>query len=162
MRFHRAIAALGGAAALMLIAAPAGAQAEHETEHFSFEFSEPSVTPCDPSITGVLSVQGDAVVQYTNSGQTFVFLDYAHGWFTFDPDDPNVDSSSGHFVVQHRENLNYGQLQDLRITDTTHTIVHVDDGTSFPIQATITLLLSADGGVEVKVDSLRCGGERIP
>jgi hypothetical protein len=81
------------------------------------------------------------------------------GVFSFDPDDPAAASSSGHFVVQHRESVNYAQLQDLRITDTQHTAVHLADGTSLPIQIRTTILVSADGGVEVKVDSVSCGGQ---
>jgi hypothetical protein len=161
MKFHRVIAALGGAAALLLTAAPAGAQAEQETQHFSFEFTEPSVNPCVPSITGVLSVQGDGVFHLTDTGTTFQLLNNAQGFFTFEPDDPAALSASGHFVVLHRENVNFGQLKDLRITDTTQSVAHVEDGTSVPIRVTTTLLISADGSVEVKVDSVRCGGSLV-
>jgi hypothetical protein len=162
MRFHRTIAAIGGAAALLLTAAPAGAQPIHITQHSSFQFSEPTVAPCDPSITAILTVQGEEVLELTNTGQTFQLNVTAHAWFTFDPDDPNEPSSSGHAVVQHRDNVNYSQLQDRRITDTQHTIVHVEDGTNFPVQITTTLLISTDGTVEVKIDSIRCGGQSIP
>jgi len=161
MRIHRTIAALGGAAALLLAAAPAGAQAEQQTQHFSFAFSEPSVNVCIPSITGVLSVQGDGVFHLTGTGQTFQLINNAQGLFTFEPDDPGELSSSGHFVVQHRENVNFGQLKDLRITDATLLVALLEDGTRVPIQITTTLLISADGNVEVKVDSVRCGGEIV-
>jgi hypothetical protein len=162
MRIHRTIAALGGAAALMLTAAPAGAQADQVTQHFSFAFSDPAgVNPCIPSITGVLSVQGDGVFHLTDTGQTFQLLNNAEGLFTFEPDDPGELSSSGHFVVLHRENVNFGQLQDLRITDTTLVVALLEDGTSVPIRITTTLLISADGSVEVKVDSVRCGGQLV-
>jgi hypothetical protein len=79
--------------------------------------------------------------------------------FSFDPDDPAAPTSSGHFVVQHRENVNYAQLHDRRVTDTQHTTVHLADGTNLPIQIRTTVLFSADGGVEVKVDSATCGGQ---
>jgi hypothetical protein len=161
MTLHRTIAALGGAAALMLTAAPASAQAEQETQHFSFEFSEPSVNVCIPSITGVLSVQGDGVFHLTDTGTTFQLINNAQGYFTFEPDDPAELSSTGHFVLVHHENVNYGQLQDLRITDTTLLVALLEDGTHTPIQITTTLLISADGSVEVKVDSIRCGGQVI-
>jgi hypothetical protein len=159
MGFHRVIAALGGAAALLLTAAPAGAQPEHITEHYSVGFSEPSLTPCEPPLSGVLTVEGDGVFTLTDTGRTFQLSDNLHGWFSFDPDDPALPTSSGHFVVQHRENVNYAQLQDWRVTDTQHTIVHVADGTNFPIQIRTTVLFGADGSVEVKVDSVRCGGQ---
>jgi hypothetical protein len=161
MRFHRVIAALGGAAALLLSTAPAGAQALHITNHYSVGFTEPSVTPCDPPLTGALTVEGDGVFTLTDTGRTFQLSDNLQGWFSFDPDDPTVPTSSGHFVVQHRENVNYAQLQDLRVTETQHTIVHVADGTNFPIQIRTTVLFSADGGVEVKVDSVTCGGQTV-
>lgn len=161
MRFHRVIAALGGAAALLLTAAPAGAQAEHITVHYSVGFTEPSVTPCEPPLTGALTVEGDGVFTLTDTGRTFELSDNLHGWFSFDPEDPAVPTASGHFVVQHRENVNYAQLQDWRVTNTQHTIVHVADGTNFPIQIRTTVLFSADGGVEVKVDSVSCGGQAV-
>jgi hypothetical protein len=161
MRFHRVIAAFGGAAALLLTAAPAGARAVHITDHYTVGFSEPSVTPCEPPLAGVLTVEGEGVFTLTDTGRTFELSDNLHGSFSFDPDDPAVPTSSGHFVVQHRENVNYAQLQDWRVTDTQHTIVHVADGTNFPIQIRTTVLFSADGGVEVKVDSVRCGGQAV-
>ena len=161
MRVHRIIAALGGAAGLLLTAAPAGAQAEQDTQHFSFEFSEASVNLCVPSITGVLTVQGDGVFHLTDTGTTFQLLNNTRGLFTFEPDDPDELSSSGHFAVVHLENVNYGQLKDLRITDTTLVVAHLEDGTTTPIQVTTTLLISADGSVEVKVDSVSCGGQSV-
>jgi hypothetical protein len=160
MRFHRTIAALGGVAALLVTAAPAGAEATHVTEHYSFELSLPFAAPCDdPSYTGVLTVEGDGVLTFTDTGTSFQFTDNAHGQFTVDPDDPGVPASSGHFVLQHRDRLNYGQLKDRRVTDTQHTIVHVVDGTNFPIQIVTTVLISAEGEIDVKVDSVKCGGQ---
>jgi hypothetical protein len=35
----------------------------------------------------------------------------------------------------------------------------VADGTNFPIQIRTTVLFGADGSVEVKVDSVSCGGQ---
>ena len=159
MRFHRVIATLGGAAALLLTASPAGAQAAHITQHYSVEFTAPSANPCNPSVTGVITIQGDGVFTLTDTGRTFQLKDNLQGRFSFDPDDPALPTSSGHFVVQHRENVNYDQLKDLRVTDTQHTVVHLADGTSFPIQIRTTLLFHPDGTFEVKVDSLGCGGQ---
>jgi len=159
MRIHRVIAALAGAAGLLLTASPAGAEAAHFTDHYTVGFSEPSLTPCDPPLSGILTVQGNGVVTATDTGRTFMLSDNLHGVFTFDPDDPAAASSSGHFVVQHRENVNYAQLKDLRVTDTQHTAVHLEDGTNLPIQIRSTILISADGTVEVKVDSVSCGGQ---
>ncbi len=158
MRVHRIIAALGGGAALLLTAAPAGAQADHGTFHEHIEFSEPSVAPCDPSNTGTLSVQGEAVNHFTDTGRTFQFHSTVQGDFTFDPDAPGLASASGHFVAQHRESVNFAQLKDFRVTDTTHAVAKLPDGTSFPIQIRTTLLFHPDGSFEVKVDSLVCGG----
>jgi hypothetical protein len=159
MGSHRVVAVLCGAAVLLLSGAPVGAQAEHVTVHYSVGLSEPSVTPCDPPLDGVLTVEGEGVFTLTDTGRTFQLKDNLHGRFSFVPDDPALASASGHFVVQHRENVNYAQLQDRRVTDTQHSIVHVADGTSFPIQIRTTVLFSADGGVEVKVDSVSCGGQ---
>jgi hypothetical protein len=158
MKLNRIIAALGGGAALLLTAAPAGAQAVHITDHYSVGFTELAVSPCEPPLVGVLTIEGDGVFTLTDTGRTFELSDNLHGVFSFDPDDPAVPTSSGHFVAQHRENLNYAQLHDLRVTDAEHFIVHVADGTNFPIQIRTTVLFSADGGVEVKVDSVGCGG----
>src|SRR5262245_8693507 len=159
MRFHRVLATLGCAAALLLTASAAGAEAAHFTDHYSVGFSEPSATPCDPPLPGILTVQGNGVTTATDTGRTFMLSDNLHGEFSFDPDDPAVPSSSGHFVVQHRENVNYAQGKDFRLTDTQHTAVHLADGTSLPIQIRSTILFGADGSVEVKVDSVSCGGQ---
>ena len=68
----------------------------------------------------IRTVQGDGVFTLTDTGRTFQLKDNLRGRFSFDPDDPALPTSSGHFVVQHRENVNYAQLKDLRVTDT-HT-----------------------------------------
>jgi hypothetical protein len=162
MKFHRTIAALGSAVALTLMAAPAGAQAVQETQHFSVAFTDPAgVNPCVPSIGGVTSVQGDGVMHLTDTGSTFQMTSTLQGLFTFEPNDPNQPSSSGHFVVQNRQDVNFGQLKDLRVTETTLLVAHVEDGTNVPIQIRLTQLVSADGTVEVKVDSVRCGGQLV-
>jgi hypothetical protein len=97
MRFHRVIAALGGAAALLLTALPAGAQAAHITQHYTVGFTEPSATPCEPPLTGVLTVNGDGVFTLTDTGQTFVLSDNLQGEFSFDPDDPAVPTEPPRF-----------------------------------------------------------------
>jgi hypothetical protein len=35
----------------------------------------------------------------------------------------------------------------------------VVDGTNFPIQIVTTVLISAEGEIDVKVDSVKCGGQ---
>jgi hypothetical protein len=149
---------LGGAAAVLLTAAPAGAQAEHINDHYTVEFTQPSANPCNPSVTGVLTVEGDGVFTLTDTGGTFQLKDNLQGQFSFDPEDPALPPSSGHFVVQHRENVNLAQLNDWRVTDTQHSVVHLADGTSFPIQIMTTLLFHPDGTFEVKIDRIGCGG----
>jgi hypothetical protein len=150
---------LGGAAALLLTASPAGAEETRITLHHSVAYSQPWVIPCEPPLAGVLTINGDGVFTLTDSGQTFVISNNLQGVFSFDPDDPALPTSSGHFVVQERWNLNYAQLHDLRVTNTQHTIVHWADGTTLPIQIRTTVLFAADGSAEVKVDSVTCGGQ---
>lgn len=165
MKLNRTIAPLCGAAALILAATPAGAQAEHETQHNVIEFTDPFFSgfteTCDPAL-GNLTVQGEEVVSVTDTGATLQLHVNAHGSFTLDPHDPGLLSSSGHFVLQHRENVNYGQLSDWRVTDTTHAVATFEDGSSVPVHVRTTLLFSADGSVEVKVDSIKCGGQTAP
>ena len=161
MRFHRTIAMLAGVAVLLLTGAPAGAQAEHFTFPFSVDSTEPSLGPCDQS-PGVLTLRGDGVVAHiTDTGQTFEFGYNLQLQFTFDPDDPGLPSASGRLVAQHHENVNEGQLHDRRVTDAEHAIAVLEDGTTLPIQTRTTLAISADGNVEVTVDSVRCGGHAI-
>jgi hypothetical protein len=159
MKINRIIGTLGGAAALLLTAAPAhaSAPAENETQHNTVEFTEPFVGPCDGSL-GVITVQGQEVFHLTDSGNTFQLRSIVNGTFSIDFDDPGLANLSGHFVGQHRVNFNYAQLNDLRVTDTLRSVAFGDDGTVLPVQVTTTLLFAADGGVEVKVDSVRCGG----
>jgi hypothetical protein len=157
MTLHRTIGALSGAAALVLAAAPAVAQAETQTDHYTADFSDSFVGPCDGS-TGVITVQGQGVIHLTDTGKTFQLHDHLRGSFSFDPDDPGLETLSGHFVLQHRENVNYGHLKDWRVTDTIRSVGSTADGKSMPVHTTLTVLFSADGGVEVKVDTVKCGG----
>lgn len=159
MKINRIIAALGAIAALMLTAAPAhaSAPAENETQHNTVEFTESFVGPCDGSL-GVITVQGQEIFHLTNSGNTFQLRSIVHGTFSIDFDDPGLANLSGHFVGQHRVNA---QLNDLRVTDTLRSVAFGDDGTVLPVRATTTVLYSPDGGVEVTVDTVRCGGQLV-
>jgi hypothetical protein len=62
-------------------------------------------------------------------------------------------------IAHARDLAHYAQGHDLRVTDTQHTSVHLADGTNLPIQLRTTVLISADGSVEVNVDSATCGGQ---
>ena len=160
MRVHRIIAAFCGAAALLLTAAPADAQ----TEHNDVSFTDPNFAgfaeACTPAV-GTLTVVAKEVVHFTDTGNTFQFHASMRGQFSFDPHAPGLLSSSGHFVSQHKENVNFAELKDLRVTDTIHAVAKFEDGTSAPIQVMTTLLFSADGSVEVKFDRVKCGGQTI-
>jgi hypothetical protein len=160
MRFHRTIATLAGVAVLLLTGAPAGAQAEHFTFPLSVDSTEPALGPCDQS-PGVLTLRGNGIAHITDTGQTFEFGYNLLLQFTFDPDDPSLPSASGRLVAQHHENVNEDQLHDRRVTDAQHAIAVLEDGTTFPIQIRTTLAISANGSVEVTVDSIRCGGHAI-
>jgi hypothetical protein len=160
MRLRRTMAAVGGACALLLAGAPAGAQPETRTEHYTADFSQAFIGPCDGS-TGTLTVQGEGIFQLVDTGRTFQLHDILHGSFSFDPDDPALETLSGHFVSQHRESVNYGQLKDFRVTDMIRSVGSTPGGRNLPVHTTLTVHFSADGDVEVKVDSIRCGGELI-
>jgi hypothetical protein len=148
---------------LILAAAPAGAQAEHETQHNVIEFTDPFFSgfteTCEPAL-GNLTVQGEEVVSFTDTGATLQVHVNAHGSFTLDPHDPGLLSSSGHFILQHRENVNYGQLSDWRVTDTTHAVAKFEDGSSVPVHMRTTLLFSADGSVESRSTASSAGARR--
>jgi hypothetical protein len=161
MRFHRTIGVVGGIAALTLTAAPAAAQAETQTEHYTADFSQSFVGPCDGN-PGLITVQGQGVFHWTDTGQTFQLSDHLRGSFSIDPDDPGLETVSGHFVLHHLENVNYDQLKDWRVTDSVRSVGSTEDGRNLPVQTTLTVFYSADGGAEVKVDSVRCGGEIVP
>ena len=160
MRFHRTIATLAGVAVLLLTGAPAGAQAEHVTFRFSVDSTGPSLAPCDKS-PGILTLRGDGVAHITDTGQTFEFGYNLQAQFTFDPDDPSLPNASGRLVAQHQENLNEVQLHDRRVSDAQHVIAVLEDGTIVPIQIRTTLAVSVDGSVEVRVESVRCGGQPV-
>jgi hypothetical protein len=74
---------------------------------------------------------------------------------------PHNESPSNRRRVRRRRSLAadcLAQLHDWRVTDTQHTVVHVADGDSVPVQIRTTLLFHPDGSFEVKVDSIGCGG----
>jgi hypothetical protein len=158
---RRVLAALGSAGALLLTAGPAGAQAEPTTEHNHVEFTDPDfVAPCDGAL-GLLEVVGEEVIHITDTGRTLQVSVTVHVSFTVDPYAEGLPTATGHAVLRHQENVNYAQLADWRVTDATHSIAFFDDGTSQPVHVLTTMLFAADGGIEIKVDSIRCGGQLV-
>jgi len=162
MRVHQAIGIATAVGALLFAAAPAvAAPADSFTEHNIVQFTDPGfVGPCDGSV-GTLTVDGQEVVRVTDTGQTFRFSSMLRGTFIADFHDPAVADVAGQFVSEHRENVNYAQLKDFRVIDSIHSVAVSADGTSLPVHTTFTVLFGADGSVEVKIDSTRCGGELI-
>ena len=164
MRAHRVIAAASVGAALLFAAAPAAAApAESFTEHNIVQFSDPGfVNPCDGRVA-TLTVDGEEVLHATETGRTFRFSSTLRGTFTLDFGDPAGAEVAGHFVSHHQETVNFGQLKDFRVADRIRSVsVSAVDGSMQPVQTTVVVLFGADGSVEVKVDSTRCGGELIP
>ncbi len=163
MRVHRTFGIATAVAALLVAAAPAAAAAAAftVTEHNIVQFVDPAfVGPCDGSL-GALTVDGEEVLHVTDTGRTFRLSSTLRGTFSVDFYDPAVADVSGHFVSQHHENVNFGQLKDFRITDNIHSVAVSTDGTSLPVHTMFTVLFGADGSVEVKIDSTRCGGQLI-
>jgi hypothetical protein len=159
---RRVLAALGGAGALLLLAGPAVAQVEPVTEHNHIEITDPAfIGPCDGS-PGLLEVEGEEVFHLTDTGRTLQVSVTTHVSFTFDPYADGLSTATGRAVLRHQENVNYAQLADWRVTDATHSIAFFDDGTSQPVQIVTTVLFAADGGIDVKIDSIRCGGQLVP
>jgi hypothetical protein len=150
-----------GGATLLLVASPPAlaAAADTFTEHNVVQFTNPGfVGPCDGSV-GTLTVDGEEVLHVTDSGGSFRLSSTLRGTFSVDFADPAVADVVGHFVSHHRENVNYDRLKDFRVTDSVRSVAVSTDGTSLPVHTTFTVLVGADGSVEVKVDSTRCGGD---
>lgn len=162
MRVHRTIGIATAVASSLVAAAPAvAAPADSFTEHNIVQFTDPAfVGPCNGSI-GILTVDGEEVLHVTETGQTFRLSSTVRGVFSVDFQDPAVADVSGRFVSHHQENVNFGQLKDFRVTDNIHSVAVSADGTSLPVHTRFTVLFGADGSVEVKIDSTRCGGEQI-
>ena len=108
-----------------------------------------------------MTIDGVQVLHITETGRTFRFSSNLSGTFSVDFDDPAVADVTGHFVSQHRETVNFGELKDYRVTDLVRSVAFSADGTSQPVQTTFTVLFGADGSVEVKVDRARCGGQPV-
>jgi hypothetical protein len=163
MRFHRTIGVATALATSMIAAAApaAAAPAETITEHNVVQFEDPGfIGPCDGS-TGTLTLDGQEVFHLTDSGRTFRLSATLRATFSIDFDDPEVGDLTGRVVSQHRENVNYSQWKDYRVTDDVHAIATSADGSSLPVHTKFTVLYGADGTVEVKIDSTRCGGQAI-
>jgi hypothetical protein len=160
MRAHRVIASLAVVAAVALPAASASADAAVETEHFSYEFSIPFEGPCDGS-PGVLTAAVDEIFHITATGTGFQVSSTQRGSFVFDPDAEGEPSLTGHYTLLHHERVNFGQLKDYRVTDSTRGVGTADDGTKLAFTISTTTLYSADGDVTVKFDSIRCDGRLI-
>ena len=161
MRVHRLFGAATVVAGTVLAAAPAAAApAESFTEHNIVQFTDPGfINPCDGS-TATLTVDGEEVFHLTDSGRTFRLSSTLRGTFSLDLADPASDVS-GHFVSLHQETVNYSQLKDYRVTDRIRSVSLSTEGSRLAVQTTLTLLFGADGSVEVKVDSARCGGQAV-
>jgi hypothetical protein len=160
MRAHRVIAALAGVAAVALPAASASAETVVVTEHATFDFSIPFDGPCDAS-PGVLTATVDEVFHITATGTGFQLTSTQRGSFVFDPDAEGEPSVTGHYTLLHHERVNFGQLKDYRVTDSTRGVGTADDGTKLAFTISTTTLYSADGDVTVKFDSIRCDGRLI-
>ena len=162
MRVRLTFAIATAVAVLLVAAAPAAAAGAFSvTEHNIVQFVDPAfVGPCDGSL-GELTVDGEEVFHVTDTGRTFRLSSTLRGTFSVDFYDPAVADVSGHFVSHHRENVNFAQLKDFRITDNVHSVAVSTDGTSLPVHTRFTVLFGADGSVVVKIDSTRCGGELI-
>ena len=162
MRIHHRIgAALAVAATLIGAGHVTAAPSTTFTQQNVVQFTDPNyIGPCDGS-AGTLTVDGNETVHLTDSGRTFRFTSTLRGAFSIDFTDPTVSDVQGHFVSVHHENVNYEQLQDLRITDNIHAVAFAADGNSQPVHTMMTILYAADGSVEVKIDSTRCGGQPI-
>ena len=162
MKVQRTIAvALAAAATLIGAGNAAAAPLAVITEHNVVQFTDPGyIGPCDGS-AGTLTVDGEEVFHVTDSGRTFRVTSTLRGEFSIDFTDPAVSDVHGNFVSVHHENVNYAQLQDFRITDNVHAVAFAADGSGQPVHTRLTMLFGADGSVEVKIDSTRCGGDAI-
>ena len=162
MRVHHTIgAAIAVAATLIGAGHVTAAPLANVTEHNVVQFTDPFyVGPCDGS-AGTLTVDGEETFHLTNTGQTFQATSTLRGEFSIDFTDPAVNDVQGHFVSVHHENVNYAQLKDYRVTDNIHAVALAADGTRQPVHTMMTVLFPAGGGVEVKIDSTRCGGQSI-
>jgi hypothetical protein len=160
MKAHHTIVAAGAAAATLIGAGhAAAAPLDNFTEHEVIQFTDPGfIGPCDGS-AGVLTVDGEALIHVTDTGQTFRLDSTVRGTISIDFADPAETDVEGHFVSMHH--INYAQLQDYRVADDTHLVAFAADGTQQPVHTKMTVLYGADGSVEVKIDSTRCGGEAI-
>src|SRR5829696_4248167 len=139
----------------------AGAPALNFTLHNVVQFSDPGyIGPCNGS-AGTLTVDGREVFHVTDTGRTFRLSSTLRGSFSVDFTDPAVTDVHGKFVSIHHENVNYAKLKDLRITDDIHAVAFAADGSSQPVHTMMKVLIGADGSVEVKIDSTRCGGQAV-
>ena len=161
MKVHRVLGAATVVAGIVLAAAPAAAApAESFTEHNVVQFTDTGfINPCDGS-PATLTVDGEEVFHVTDNGRTFRLSSTLRGTFTLDLAAPASDLA-GHFVSLHNETVNYGQLKDYRVTDRIRSVSLSTDGSRVAVQTTMTVLFGADGSVEVKVDSARCGGQPV-
>ena len=162
MKVHYTIGAAFAAAATVLGAGHvAAAPLANFTEHNVVQFTDPGyIGPCDGS-AGTLTVDGEEVFHVTDTGRTLRVTNTLRGAFSIDFTDPAVSDVEGHFVSVHHENVNYAQLQDWRVTDNIHAVAFAADGSQQPVHTMFTVLYGADGSVEVKIDSTRCGGQAI-
>jgi hypothetical protein len=161
VKIHRSIGIGVGVVALLAAADGAvAAPADVITEHNPVQFTDPGfIGPCNGAV-GTLTVDGEELFHVTDTGPTLRLTSTLRGTFSVDFADPAFADVTGRFVSQHRENVNDGQLKDWRVTDNIHSVAVSTDG-SLAVHTRLTVLFGADGSVDVKVDSTRCGGEPV-
>lgn len=163
MKFHHHMVAATLATSATLIGAghATAAPLANITEHNVVQFVDPGyIGPCDGS-AGTLTVDGEEVFHLIDTGRTVAITSTLRGAFSIDFTDPTVSDIEGHFVSVHHENVNYARLQDWRVTDDIHAVASAADGGSQPVHTMMTVMFGADGSVEVKIDSTRCGGQAV-
>ena len=162
MKVHVIIGAASAAAAALVGAGHvAAAPLANFTEHNVVQFTDPGyIGPCDGN-PGTLTVDAVEVFHVTDTGRTLRVTSTLRGEFSIDFADPAVNDVEGHFVSVHHENVNYARLKEWRIADNIHAVALSADGTRQPVHTMLTVLYGADGSVEVKIDSTRCGGQPV-
>jgi hypothetical protein len=145
------------AAIAVFTATPVEAAVTTAIERNPVSYTEPTFGPCDGN-AGTLTVEGEAMTHVTDTGKTFQLSSTTRAVFSYVPDDPTLPSASGHFVSRETINVNSAQLKDARQRLLTRAIAVSEDGDRFPILFTTVILYTADGGVDVLIDEVRCLG----
>jgi hypothetical protein len=113
--------------------------------------------PCNPAVTGTLTVTFNLVIHMTTSDNHSGFNGTATGTAVFVPDDPSQPTYTGHFTNVLNAHPNEQNLQNATAHFTSDIEAVGSDGSHLKFHANGHTTLNANGEITAQFDNFFCG-----